>query len=219
MKSLCVVALLCLATLPALAVVPDECSTDVLPDGPKNCRYRHIKYTAFSYSGGELSVRWPGYYTVSDVRLTKNWQSMFRYEPGSRVQIDLSPTARYDLVARFTDRRSGETFLGLTPVSCRSKHGTRRGKTLTPAPFEGCTVVDTQPRSCSVQTDVECADSAGNPTGKVSAECSGDSGTCSDECSDTETACCTATRTHTETSSDGTQTSLTSIEEKQQDCD
>jgi len=219
MKSLCVFVLLCLAALPALAVVPNECSTDVLPDGPKDCRYRHVKYASFSYSGGELSVRWPGYYTVEDVRLAKNWRSMFRYEPASSVQVDLSPTARYDLVARFTDRRNGETFLGLTPVSCRSKRGARRGKTLTPAPFQGCNIIDPQPRACSVQTDVDCTDDAGNPTGKASAECSGDTGTCSDECSDSDTACCTATRTTTETSSDGTQTSLTAIEEKQQGCD
>ena len=64
-----VAALLCLAPLAAFAGEPDDCSIDVLPDGPKDCRYRHIEYASFSYSGGELSVRWPNNYTLEDAHL------------------------------------------------------------------------------------------------------------------------------------------------------
>ncbi len=132
-RLLFVAALLCFAPSPAFAGEPDDCSTDVLPDGPKDCRYRHIGYASFSYSGGELSVRWPKNYTLEDAHLAKNWKKMFTYEPGSRVQVELSPTARYDVVARFTDRQTGETVLGITPVSCVSRLSGRHGLTLTPA--------------------------------------------------------------------------------------
>ena len=217
-KRLFVAVLLCLTALPDFAVQPNECSTDVLPDGPKDCRYRHVKSASFSYSGGELSVRWPRKYSVEDVRLAKDWTSMFAYKPGSRVHVELSPRARYDLVARFTDRRTGETFLGITPVSCHARRAGGRGHTLTPPPVEGCSG-DPSPRSCTVKTDVDCNDAEGNPSGTVSVDCSGDTGTCSDGCSDTVTACCTSTQTFSETSGDGTQTSTTSIQERQLGCD
>jgi hypothetical protein len=204
-RPLFVAVLLCVAALPDFAGQPNECLTDVLPDGPKECRYRHVKYASFSYAGGELSVRWPKKYVIENVRLAKNWKNMFGYEPGSRIQVELSPRARYDLVARFTDRQTGETFLGITPLSCQSRRG-------------GCINLET-PRACTVETDVACTNDEGNPSGTVTVECSGDTGTCSDECSDTETACCTATRTSTETSGDGTQTSTTAIQEKQQSCE
>jgi hypothetical protein len=219
MRNLLLIAvLLYLAAVPDFAGGPDACSTDVLPDGAKDCHYRHIEYASFSYSGGELSVRWPNKYSVEDVRLAKNWKRMFAYEPGSSVQVELSPKARYDLVARFTDRQTGETFLGITPVSCQARLSGRRGRTLIPAPPGGCNN-DANPRSCTVKTDVDCTDDLGNPAGTVAVECSGDTGTCSDGCSDTETACCTATRTISETSGDGTQTSTTTIQEQQQGCE
>ena len=216
-KRLFLATLLCLAASPVFAAEPNECSTDVLPDGPKDCRYRHVEYASFSYSAGELSVRWPKKYGMEDVHLAKNWKKMFMYEPGSSVRVELSPRARYDLVARFTDRQTGATFLGITPVSCKTRLGGRRGVTLTPAPVGGC--IDATPRSCTVKTDVDCTDGQGNPAGTVTAECRGDTGTCSDACSDTETACCTATHTFSETSGDGTQTSTTTIQEQQQSCE
>lgn len=219
MKRLLLIAtLLCLAPLPVFAAEPNDCSSDVLPDGSKNCRYRHVEYDSFSYSGGELSVRWPKNYEVEDILLSKNWKKMFAYEPGSSVQVELSPMARYDLVARFTDKQTGETFLGITPVSCVSRISGHQAVTLTPAPTGGC-IGDTGPRSCTVKTDVPCTDDQGSPAGTVAAECSGDTGTCSDSCSDSETACCTASRTTTTTSGNGTNSSSTTIEENEQPCE
>jgi hypothetical protein len=219
MKRLLVNAVvLCLTTLPLSAGEPDDCMQDVLPDGPKDCVFRHVEYEAFSYANGELSLRWPKHYTLQEAYLAKDWKKMFAYQPGSRVQVDFAPNARYDVVARFMDRSTGESLLGITPISCVSRIADGPGLTLTPAPLAGC-INDLSPQTCSVRTDVDCTDEQGNSTGTAVAECSGDTGSCSDECSDSRTACCTSTRTSSQTSSNGTQTSLTTIEQQEQGCE
>lgn len=211
-----IVALLALAWSPAHATTLSDCSSDVLPDGPKNCVYRHVAYDSFEYTAGRLEIRWPKHFEMQEVYVARDWKKAFPYQPGSQVRLALAPDSRYDVVARFTDRSSGETFLGLTPIACRSRLGALGGVTLIPAPVEGC--VDVPTSGCRVRSETDCTDEDGNPSGTVSVECSGDRGTCSDSCGDSESACCEATTTSTETSSDGTQTSVTSVEQQEQGC-
>ena len=217
-KLLVILVLIASVAWPAVAARPDDCSIDVLPDGPKQCVYRHVDYASFSYDGERLAVRWPDHLVVEDVHLARDWKKMFAYRPGSGVRVELSAKSRYDLVARFTDSRSGETVLGITPVSCVSRLGDAGGIVLTPAPGSGCVDLTTA-ASCEVKTTVDCTDDEGNVTGTATVECNGDNGTCSDACSDSQTACCQATRTTTQTSTNGTETSVTSIEQTQMDCD
>jgi hypothetical protein len=193
-----------------------DCSTDVLPDGPKHCTYRHVAGTVVDYTGGRLVVQWPDHYQVTDVYLARDWKRALPYRPGRPLEVLLAADSHYEVVARFTDRRSGEKFLGVTPIACRSRVGLAGGFAVRRAPVEGCWA--DRPLSCSVRSDTDCSDSQGNYTGTVEVSCDGDSGTCSDACGDSENACCEATTTSTETSSDGTRTSVTSVEQKTNPC-
>lgn len=216
MKKLCFVVLIGGTVSFGAAVEPNDCSIEVLPDGPKECRFRHVDALTLSRDERALIVRWPDHYDVQDALLARNWEALFPYRPGSTVRVELSPGHRYDLVARFTDRRTGETFLGVTSVHANKPDATRSGRVRThhPSSFEGL-----EPRGCTIATDIDCTDAQGNSTGTAAVECSGDTGTCSDSCSDSETACCTSTSTTTERAGDGTVISSSTVQERQQACE
>ncbi len=194
----------------------NDCSIEVLPDGPKECRFRHVEATAFFHDGEQLSLRWPDHYLVEDALLARNWKQMFPYEPGSTVRVGLDPKHEYNVVARFTDRRTGETFLGVTSVDSGRRDVNYGARPRTPRALRADRL---EPRSCTITTDVDCTDAQGNPAGTAAVECRGDTGTCSDSCSDSETACCTSTSTTTERTGDGTVVSSSTIQERQQSCE
>jgi len=212
MRVLSVAMLLMFASLPAFSTPIRDCSTDVLPDGPKECAFRHVPFESFEHAGGLLSVTWPENYELEEVFVARDWKKAFPYSPGTVVPFELSAETRYDVVARFTNRVTGEHFLGATPISVKSPLFPGDERLQTPG-------WDFYPAGdCGITSNEECYDAEGNQTGSVSVSCSGDRGSCADECGDSRTACCQATRTTTETSSDGTQSSVMAVMENAQSC-
>ena len=218
MKNLTLIfSLLLLATLPAWSAEVSDCSTDVLPDGSKECVFRHVPYKSFKYTAGRLEVHWPRKYVMKEVFVATDWKKSVSYLPGSEVRLELSPESRYDIVARFRDRETGEDFLGLTPVACRSRVGSKSPLGLIPAPPEGCNF-PSPAAGCGISSEADCTDGDGNVTGTVSVSCEGDKGSCDDDCGDSETACCNSNRTRSDTDSDGTQSSVTTVMQNTQSC-
>ena len=113
----------------------DRCDRDLLPDGDADCDYRIVPYASIAYTGGQLELQYPERYTARQLIVAEDWFRLLPYRQGKALPIVFSDKAqRYDLIGRFSDRETGEQFLGLTPVACRDASGSW----VIPVPDGGC---------------------------------------------------------------------------------
>ena len=193
----------------------DRCDRDLLPDGDADCDYRIVPYASIAYTGGQLELQYPERYTARQLIVAEDWFRLLPYRQGKALPIVFSDKAqRYDLIGRFSDRETGEQFLGLTPVACRDASGSW----VIPVPDGGCAASREVEGSCQTQAAVPCKDKDGNSSGVVaSVNCNGDAGSCSD-CSSAGVACCSSSTTTTAHTSEGAEVVTIKMEKKTDKC-
>ena len=208
-------ALISLGFFSPTASAANNCDKDILPDGSANCEYRVVPYQSLSFRDGQLEVAFGDGLHASQLIVAEDWFRSQPYRVGKPIPLVFSDQAqRYDLIGRFKDRQSGEEFIGVTPIACRSMDGSFT----VPPPPGGCFAATRDDSHCQTSASVRCYDKDGNPTGRtVTTTCEGDAGSCKD-CSEDGTACCSATTTTTTQSSEGVEVQRVTLEKKTDRC-
>jgi len=184
-------------------------------EGGRDSRtYTHVPFASVTFVNGKIRAAWGDGYEVVRVFIAADWEFVSDYAPGLEIPLVVVPeTRRYDYIGEFVDLRTGESFLGLTPIFCRSQidsivaaEGPSDAAEF--APTEGC-ADDIVVLGCTI---TDTAEDCG-----VTVTCEGDSGTCT-SCGDSDTACCKSTQVITVVSPTGKISTKVVILEEKWDC-